>query len=64
MVCLMIFMHTSTCTLLWWWYDEVMALSVFSCLQNCSEQSDMKFMPDQIILFGSQKFCKYNLGLL
>ena len=38
-------MPASTCPLLWWAYDEVMAWSIFSCLQNCLNLSDTKFMP-------------------
>ena len=28
-------MYTSTCAMLWWWYDEYVSCSVVRCLQNC-----------------------------
>ena len=38
----------------WWWYDEVKAWSIFNYLQNCLNQSDIKFVPvSEIIFFGS-----------
>ena len=33
---------------------EVVAWSVLSCLQNCLNQSDIKFMPASDIIFVSQ----------
>ena len=45
MVCFTSFMPASTCPLLWWWCDEVMACCIFSYLQYCFNLCDMMFVP-------------------
>ena len=46
------FMHASTCLLVWYWYDEVITWSMFSCLQNCLTQSDTKFVTASETIFS------------
>ena len=53
-VCFTKFIHTSTCPLLWWWYDDRNACSMFGLLQNILHSSEMKLPPESnIIFFGS-----------
>ena len=58
------FMYASTYPLFWWWYDEVMVCSIFNCLQNYLNLSDMTFVPvSETISWGDQiKFCKHILS--
>ena len=56
------FIHASTCPLLWWWYNEKYACSMFRLLQNVLNLSEMKLPPESdIIFFGSPYSAKITL---
>ena len=56
-------MHASTCPLLWWWYDNGTACSMFMPWQNLLNSSEIKLPPASgIIFFGklySEKIILY-----
>ena len=62
-VCFMNFIQASTCPLLLWWYDEVMAWFVFRHLQNSWNHSETKFVPtSETYFFTKAKFGKCSFG--
>ena len=44
-------MHTSTPTLLWWWYGDDVAYSMFRFLQCCLNLPETKLLPASNIVF-------------
>ena len=50
-VCFTNFIHASTCSLFWWWYDDENACSMFKLLQNVLNLTEMKLPPKSDIIF-------------
>ena len=59
-VCFMKFIHTSTCPLLWWLYDDYIACSMFIHLQNCLKLPEIKLPPTSDIIFFGKPYSEKN----
>ena len=54
------FMHTSTCPLLWGWYDDDTACSIFRFWQNLFNLSEIKLPPASDISFLGKPYSEKN----